>query len=436
MAAPDVTGKLLVIECTVPASLAGLEQLLKQHGEVTRFDVKSDVALVVYTSAAVASTVHQDLDGHDLGAGGKLTIRLPTAIEESVVVQAMQLEMLQNLLQGLTSSAARSAAAVDPAVQAGALGVQEAAPTSVSSTTPTPPSTNVLSAQSYHHVPKLPFFSGSSDRKDEATFDYWAFEVRALIDEATYPPALLSQAVRRSLRGSASRVLLHLGQGASVEAIVDKLEGIYGTVVSDAALLQQFYGEAQRDDENVAGWGSRLEDLMAQLKVRGKASASTSDEMLRNKFWCGLRSERVKTATRHRFDATGSYMELLAYVRSVEQEFQDVGGPKGRATNQVRSCPQTAAPPVEKPEMKLEEIVAAASNAAVQAVQPMVEKVAKLLEAHQASQVREPAREVDQERRPRGPLRCFRCGGTDHFIRECPVAPQGNGQPPMPGSRQ
>ena len=74
------------------------------------------------------------------------------------------------------------------------------------------------------------------------------------------------QAVRWSLRGAASHVLLHLGQGASVSDIVQRLEGIYGTVASDAALLQSFHAEQQKKDESVAAWAERLEDIVSQLR--------------------------------------------------------------------------------------------------------------------------------------------------------------------------
>ena len=47
--------------------------------------------------------------------------------------------------------------------------------------------------------------------------------------------------VRLSLRGETGQIVLHMGAGASVDDIVQKLEGLYGTVESGAVLLQQLY---------------------------------------------------------------------------------------------------------------------------------------------------------------------------------------------------
>ena len=59
---------------------------------------------------------------------------------------------------------------------------------------------------------------------------------------------MLGLIVRRSLRGGgeeAGQIVLHMGAGASVNDIVQKLEGLYGTVESGAVLLQQLYDSKQ-----------------------------------------------------------------------------------------------------------------------------------------------------------------------------------------------
>ena len=200
-----------------------------------------------------------------------------------------------------------------------------AATSTVAATTPAPTSTAPAPTSSSvqtsgYMVPKLPYSSGSQDRKDDASFELWALEVRSLMQEGTYSAAAQAQAVRGSLRGAASHVLLHLGQGASVNDILLRLEGTYGTVASDAALLQSFYAEQQKKNESVAAWAGRLDDIVSQLRQRGKVNHHSSDEMLRNKLWVGLRSEQLKGATRHKFDSSATYLELLGYARSVEQE--------------------------------------------------------------------------------------------------------------------
>lgn len=56
--------------------------------------------------------------------------------------------------------------------------------------------------------PKIPFFSG--DSKTDATYDVWRYEVECLYQES-YRPDVIQQAIRRSLKGEASRVVMHLG---------------------------------------------------------------------------------------------------------------------------------------------------------------------------------------------------------------------------------
>ena len=286
------------------------------------------------------------------------------------------------------------------------------------------------SVPSLHHVPKLPFFSGSAEKKDEVAFDLWAYEVRALQRDGIYQPQVLAQAIRRSLRGAASRTLLHLEGGADAWAILSRLESIYGTVVTDASLLQQFYTEEQQEGESVVAWGSRLQDIVVQLRQRGRLQAT--DEMLRGRFWTGLRSERIKNATRHRFDSSGTFLEMQAHVRAAEHEFSEAERRKGGKMRPTKaSC---AAVTETGPDP-----VAVASAAAVAAVQPLVDRLEALIVAQ--VEVRQVGREKQfKPSQINENAGCYRCGGLDHFKRGCrAVLPAGkpeNGNKPLPGSGQ
>ena len=70
------------------------------------------------------------------------------------------------------------------------------------------------------HPPRLPNFSG--DKKGETTFDLWKFEVECLMKEKQ-SDATISQAIRRSLRGEAARVVMRLGSAASTSEILEKI---------------------------------------------------------------------------------------------------------------------------------------------------------------------------------------------------------------------
>ena len=46
--------------------------------------------------------------------------------------------------------------------------------------------------------------------------------------------------------------------------------------------------------------------------------------MLRNKLWSGLRDERMRNATRYKYETVRDFDQLLAELRSVEQEMKEV----------------------------------------------------------------------------------------------------------------
>ncbi|MCG7874804.1 MAG: hypothetical protein N0C90_00560, partial [Candidatus Thiodiazotropha endolucinida] len=44
------------------------------------------------------------------------------------------------------------------------------------------------------------------------------------------------------------------------------------------------------------------------------------NDMLRNKFWTGLMDDRLKNASRHKYDSVRDFGELLREVRKIEME--------------------------------------------------------------------------------------------------------------------
>ena len=448
MSAVSITGKAVAVEGCDQACFQGLDGLFRSKGSVLLTHFVSNTGFVVFQEEAEADVARGDLNGHNVDTV-VLTTRRPTATEDDLLGQMLRVKRLEELvaLLGLNSTVgiqgpAGSASSVftqqAAASSTTAAGATQQTPATMATTTTASTSSGVQAFSSA--VPKLPFFSGSQERKDDASFDLWALEVRSLIQEGTYSAAVLAQAVRRSLRGAASHVLLHLGQGASVSDIVQRLEGIYGTVASDAALLQSFYAERQKKDESVAAWAGRLEDIVSQLRQRGKVNQVSSDEMLRNKLWVGLYSERLKAATRHKFDSSATYLELLGYSRSVEQEMaqEEQLNPRHKTARISQEVVQP--PPVD--------FAAVASAAAVKAVQPMMDRMMAFMEKqgqrpaqqHHSPQLTGPAERSGpqpegsrQRQRSRG---CYRCGGLDHYKKGCRAILPGNEQFPLSESWQ
>jgi hypothetical protein len=58
--------------------------------------------------------------------------------------------------------------------------------------------------------------------------------------DKVYYEDLLIQSVRRSLKGEAGRLAMHLGEDASIDSILRKLEGVYGTVESRTTCSNNF----------------------------------------------------------------------------------------------------------------------------------------------------------------------------------------------------
>ena len=60
--------------------------------------------------------------------------------------------------------------------------------------------------------------------------------------------------------------------------------------------------------------------MITTTEQYGTFSHSTARDMLRGKFWSGLKDDKVKSAIRHKIDQGDSFKDLLKRARSVEME--------------------------------------------------------------------------------------------------------------------
>ncbi|XP_020898574.1 paraneoplastic antigen-like protein 5 [Exaiptasia diaphana] len=175
----------------------------------------------------------------------------------------------------------------------------------------------------FGRVPRISNFSGNSSKSD-VSFEAWKFEVKCLMGDHTCNEELLRHGVRKSLRGEAGVLCMHLGENATVEAILRKLEGVYGNVDSGTTLLQKFYNARQESGESVAEYGCRLEEVVNRAISRGAVAKEQANEMLKSKLWTGLKDERVRNATRYKYDMIHDFDELRAELRAMEQEIKEL----------------------------------------------------------------------------------------------------------------
>lgn len=173
------------------------------------------------------------------------------------------------------------------------------------------------------YVPRLPIFSGGEVKVGEVSFQLWRSQVIGLMRNRSYPDHILLQAISRSVRGVAADVLLHLGDNVSLVQVVEKYDVVFGNVLSPETLIEQFCTAKQKGGESVSLWSCRLEDLKMKI-VGGPFTEEVLYEMLRTKFWTGLRDEYLRNATRHHFDSHLCYDELLVRVRAAEIEKSEV----------------------------------------------------------------------------------------------------------------
>ena len=178
-------------------------------------------------------------------------------------------------------------------------------------------------------VHKIPSFSGD-DQKGDVSFVELRFEIRCLMSDPDISPGVQVQAIRQSLRGTARKVLVSLGEGATATEILRKLDSLFGDVSTNEMLMQEFFNSFQKPEESVTSFGCRLEGLLQLAVDHGHIAASAKNDMLQHKFWTYLSSERLKSQTRHKYDSITEYDSLLREIRKVEKEMAMAPTPAGK----------------------------------------------------------------------------------------------------------
>lgn len=197
---------------------------------------------------------------------------------------------------------------------------EESKPEASSNVMGTTASTSSEAVIAHAQLPKIGTFSGDEPiGKGEIPYDQWKHEVSSLKKE-NYNEHTVMQCIRRSLKGTASAVLLNLGLDVDTTSVVDKFNVVFGNILPSEMLLEDFYTARQKDCESVVAWGCRIESLLKKAKEQGTIEGT--EDMSKTKFWSGLRNDKVKSALRHKFDTGESFHELLKRARMLEHEFQ------------------------------------------------------------------------------------------------------------------
>lgn len=188
--------------------------------------------------------------------------------------------------------------------------------TSMNTTTSTVP---VITPTMSTHIqtPRLENFSGDiTGSKNESTFDVWKFQVERLV-KSGYSEAAIRNAIDRSLKGTAMRIVIRLGTDATVKQILDKLQKIFGPVDKEEKIMAEFYSARQQQGEDVVSWGCRLEEILNRALDTGKVATSEVNGKLAAMFYEGLRPE-LQDICGHLQRSITDFDELRVAVREVE----------------------------------------------------------------------------------------------------------------------
>lgn len=180
-----------------------------------------------------------------------------------------------------------------------------------------PPTYGYTQVGPQQRIPQISQFSGEN-LKGDVEFEVWKYEVSCLLRDGIYSESAVLEAVRRSLKGKARTVLLHLGEWATMPEIMREMEGIYGIVSSSEELKEQFYSATQREGESVVDYSLRLEHLLCSYKM--DLDRETRNDMLRTRLWSGLRDQELKNVSRFKYETERSYTQLRKVLRQIEQE--------------------------------------------------------------------------------------------------------------------
>lgn len=167
--------------------------------------------------------------------------------------------------------------------------------------------------------PYINFFSGAEPvPKNESTFEEWKVEIDSLRKSPAIPEYAVKQILRNSLKGDARKTIVMLGSDPTTEQMIEKLERTFGNVASGQSVLQEFFTAEQKENESVALWGIRLEEIYRRAVNKGFASTEQRDKQLIERFWRSLRSIDLQNATSVYYHSATSFESLKQKVRSEE----------------------------------------------------------------------------------------------------------------------
>ena len=148
----------------------------------------------------------------------------------------------------------------------------------------------------------------------------WKFEVKCLKYNEYLSEHLLLQAIRSFLRGSACEMLIPLGESATVDEILQKLDGFFDDPSTTHTWMQSIYIDCQKEEESIVAFGSGVEHTLPRAIASGHIDSIAKDSMLCSKFWKGLKSQALKNSTGYLYSNVSDFQTLLKGIRKIDME--------------------------------------------------------------------------------------------------------------------
>lgn len=173
-----------------------------------------------------------------------------------------------------------------------------------------------------YNFPRLPTFFGELNKGD-VSWPTFKYEVDSLVADDVFNQDQILYGIRRALKGKASDHLRRAGTGLTLDTAIRKLEREFGSIETPESVLQKLYSVEQKQNEDVATYAARLEDLH-ELAFELGGIQYRDEERMKKLLFKGLK-QNLKQMAGYKFDTVNDYDIFKIELRKMEAEISPTG---------------------------------------------------------------------------------------------------------------